>query len=573
MRSVPDHQARKKMSAHNAAATGAAKTKPRAKLPHLAIPSRTRRDFSAVNDSFTPIAIAIMIIDLLLLAKSFQRAIVGAVARLQRTFAAPMRRPDYRHQGRPQGQGRNARRGKLGVILRAIDCFMREIEDLVFVFCLALLPRPHSNCSAHKAISLRAASGPRRNRGLVLRLAGFVCMSLVAPRLALAEAPEVVTPVELFDADSGEGVRMSPGFVLYPRATVDLTYDSNIYNVDEQKTEDGVVSFRPALTLRSDFNRHEVSLEADADIRRYFDISDENSEQYRVNARALMELGYGIDVRAFAGYQRGIEQRGTAGDVFFTDEPVVFHDKRAGLEIARSGQRLGLTFAGDVLKRDYSDTISGGTPINLSIRDVTIRTAKVRADLGVDGKTRIFGELSGNEIDYQLPTVPSRDSSGYAALVGIKHEVTALVDVEAGVGYIRQNFDDPAINSVGELNYRLTASWTPTPQWRLTAGASRVVDPSRSLEAPAVIASEFRVGAQRAIGDRLLVGAEAGYRDEEFRSTPRNDKRFFVSASTNYRLANNIGLIVTGSYRDQDGGEFGRSYKGVSGSIGLRAAW
>ncbi|QIG53186.1 outer membrane beta-barrel protein [Altererythrobacter sp. BO-6] len=569
MRSLPDHQAKKKTSDQSAMATGAANRKPRPKLPHLAIPSRTRRDLPALEESFTPIALAIMVIDLLLWASFFQRAIVGIAARLQIAWAALLRRTGYH----VQGLSRDARRAKPGVILRAIDRLMQEVEDLAFVFCLALLPRRRSNGSAYKAISLRAASGPRRNRGLILRLAGFVCMSLVAPRLALAEAPEVVTPVELFDADPGEGVRVSPGFVLYPRATVDLTYDSNIYNDDEQKTEDGLASFRPALTLRSDFSRHEVSLEADADIRRYFDISDENSEQYRLNARALMELGYGINVRAIAGYQRGIEQRGTAGDVFFTDEPVVFHEKRAGFEIERSANRLGLVFAGNVLKRQYSNTTSGAAPVDLSTRDVNIRTARLRADLGMNAKTRIFGELSGNQIDYQLPVNPSRDSSGYAALVGVRHEVTALIDVEIGVGYIRQNFDNPSLSSVGELNYRLTASWTPMPQWRLTASASRVIDPSRSFEAPAVVATEFRVGGQRAIGDRLLVGAEAGYLDEEFRATPRNDKRFFASVSTNYRLADNIGLILTGSYRNQDGGEFGRSYKGAAGSIGLRASW
>jgi len=459
------------------------------------------------------------------------------------------------------------------VNIRSIDRFMQEIEDLAFVFCLALLPRKKARGSAYKAIALRAASRPRRYGGIILRLASFVCMCAIAPRLALAEAPDVVTPVELFDADSGEGVRISPSFVLYPRAAVDLAYDTNIYNVEEQKSEDGVVSLRPALTLRSDFSRHEINLEAEANIRRHFDISDENSEQYRLGAQSLLELGSGIDVRAFTGYRRGIEQRGTAGDVFLTDRPVAFHEKRAGLEIARSGRRLGLAVAANVLKRDYSDTTSGGITIDLSIRDVIVRTARLRADLGVNAKTRIFAELSGNEIDYQLPTNPSRDSSGYAALVGIKHEVTSLVDVEAGIGYIRQNFDNPSISSTGELNYRLAASWTPVPQWRLTASASRTIDPSRSSESPAIVATEFKLAAQRAIGDRLLIGAEAGHLDEEFKATPRDDKRFFVSASANYRLADNINMILTGSYRDQDGGEFGRTYKGAAGSIGLRASW
>jgi hypothetical protein len=450
---------------------------------------------------------------------------------------------------------------------------MRESEDLVFVICLALLPGKRASGSAYDAIAMRAGSKQRRHGGIILRLAAFTCMCLVAPRLALAEAPEVLTPIALFDPDSGEGIRISPGFVLYPRANVTLAYDSNIYNVEDQKTEDAIASFKPALALRSDFNRHAVSVEADADIRRYFDVSEENSEQYKINARSLLELGYGIDVNAFGGYARRIEQRGTSGDIFFTDEPVVFDDVRAGIDIARTGRRLELAIGGSIIKRDYSDSLRGGLPLDLSPLDVTLRSAKFRADYGLSGNTKIFGELSGNEIDYQLPTNPSRDSSGFAVLFGVKHEVTALIDVEAGVGYIEQNFKNPATASEGEVNYRLAASWTPRPQWKLTASVSRYFDASRSEESPATIATEFRLGAQRAIGDRMLIGAEAGYLEESFKTSEREDKRFFLSASTTYRLSDRIGIILGASYRDQDGGELGRSYTGFAASIGVRAAW
>lgn len=563
MRHLPDHENSRKTSHHSARETGAAKTNPRAKLPHRDFHLRTRRERAGLEDSFTLIALAIMVSDLLLLARSFQRAISGVPVKFRIPLSASALRP---------ARELHYRRARPFRLSRLMDSIVRELEDLAFVICLALLPGQRTSGSGCRAIAMRARSKHRRHRGVILRLAGFTCMCLMAPRLALAEAPEVVTPIELFDPDSGEGVRISPGFVLYPSANVTLAYDSNIYNVDDRKTEDAIASFRPALALRSDFSRHAVSLEADADIRRYFDVSEENSEQYKINARSLLELGYGIDVNAFAGYARGIEQRGTAGDIFFTDEPVAFDDVRAGIDIARTGRRLELAIGGSVLKRDYSDALSGGIPLDLSPLDVTLRSAKIRADYGLNGKTKLFGELSGNEIDYQLPTSPTRDSRGFAVLLGVKHEVTALIDLEAGIGYIEQDFRNPAIGSTGDINYRLAAAWTPAPQWKLTASASRYFDASRSEESPAIIATEFRLGAQRAIGDRLLVGAEAGYLEESFRASEREDKRFFLSASSTYRLTDRIGIILGASYRDQDGGGFGRSYTGFAGSIGVRAA-
>ena len=510
------------------------------------------------------ILLSILVIDLLLLAERFQRGFAGASSRVQNSLKA--RQVPARKQHRSQ-RDRTAENLGLG------KKFGQELEDLAFIICLAFVPRQRKSRSMYEAISVRAGPGRIRHAGIVLRVAAFPCMCLMLPKLALAEAPEVVTPIELFDPDSGQGVRVSPGFVLYPQAAVDLTYDSNIYNFDADEIEDFVVSLRPAFALRSDFSRHAVSLEGAAEIRRYFDISDENSEQYRVISRALLELGYGIDVAANAGYNRGIERRGTAGDLFFSDEPISFHEKTAGIEVARTGYRLEIALGASVLKRDYSDTVRGGLPIDLSSRDVTVSAAKFRADYGLNARTKIFGELGGNEIDYQAASIPSRDSGGFAALIGVRHELTALVDLEAGIGYIHQEFEDPSIKAVGEVNYRLAASWTPSPQWKLNASASRSVDPSRSQEAPAIITTQFQIGALRAIGDRFLVGAEAGYLEEDYKATPRKDKRAFVSGSTTYRLADRIGVFVSVGYRDQDGGVAGRSYKGFAGSVGLRAAW
>lgn len=564
MRQLSGQPTSQKKSAQRARAIGNANNTPRAKLGQRSFRSRSARSLVDVENSSMLILLSILAIDLLLLAERFQRRFGGASRRVQNPLKARQVPASKQHRSQRARTAENLGLGKK---------FGQELEDLAFIICLAFVPRRQKSTSMYEAISVRAGPGRIRHAGIVLRLAAFTCMCLMLPKLALAEAPDVVTPIELFDPDSGQGVRVSPGFVLYPQAAVDLTYDSNIYNFDADEIEDFVVSLRPAFVLRSDFSRHAVSLEGAAEIRRYFDISDENSEQYRVISRALLELGYGIDVAANAGYNRGIERRGTAGDLFFSDEPISFHEKTAGIEVARTGYRLEIALGASVLKRDYSDTVRGGLPIDLSSRDVTVSAAKFRADYGLNARTKIFGELGGNEIDYQAASIPSRDSGGFAALIGVRHELTALVDLEAGIGYIHQEFEDPSIKAVGEVNYRLAASWTPSPQWKLNASASRSVDPSRSQEAPAIITTQFQIGALRAIGDRFLVGAEAGYLEEDYKATPRKDKRAFVSGSTTYRLADRIGVFVSVGYRDQDGGVAGRSYKGFAGSVGLRAAW
>ena len=417
-------------------------------------------------------------------------------------------------------------------------------------------------------------TGKRKTRtpGLAMKIAAL-CIGLSAPRMAAAEPVDVVTPIEVFEPDAGDGIRMSPGFVFHPQITTAVSYDSNVYNVDTGKTADGFASLIPAFVLKSDFSRHGVELNGGAEFRRYFDTSGENSEQYYANALARLELGYGINVEPYVGYSEGIETRGTAGDLFQTDRPIEFRDRKVGIKVSRTGHKLELAVAGDLLNRRYSDAESGATIIDLSTRDVEIRKASARADLGLDSRIKAFVEIGGNEVDYRIPSEPSPNSSGYYALGGVALELTSLVDLEVGAGYIRQNFDDPLLSPAQGLNYRLAAKWTPTPKWRFTASADRTVDASISLDTPAIIASNFKLTAERVFGDRLLVVAEAGYAEDDFRASPRKDKRFVVNSSAHYRLTDNVGIIATVGYRDQSGGLFGRDYDGFSTSLSLRAAW
>ncbi|MBV7266311.1 outer membrane beta-barrel protein [Erythrobacter ani] len=450
---------------------------------------------------------------------------------------------------------------------------MLAIQDIILLLRLIDSPWRTRGRNAYRVITVRARWTTRRQRKRAIRLAALVCISLFASRPAYAQSDEVITPVELFDPDAGEGVRISPGFILFPRTTVDVTYDTNIFNLDELEEEDTLFSIRPTAVIASDFSRHSVRLETGAEIRRYVDVSSENSEQYRADLISLLELGNDINFELAGGYSRGIEQRGSAGDAFFTDTPVVFRDKRASFELSRAGNRLELGIAGSIINRDHSDTSIDGVPFDLSFRDVEILNGVVRADLRLSDRTEVFVEAGLRALNFDILSNPDRDTDGFFTLVGVSYELSSLVELEVGVGYIEQQFENPLVETAQEFNFRLEANWTPKPDWRLIARAARDVDPGRILEAPAIIASSFRLTAEHAVSDRLLVSADTLYLEEEFRGLPRTDRRFAISGSATYRLADRIGLIFSAGVRDQDGGEFGRSFDGAFGSIGVRAAW
>lgn len=534
-------------------AAGAAKTKPLAKLERLGGRVLPSGSLSGTDVSFVIATLSIIATDLLHLHYRFyQRIDQLAGRRVGKAERASLNRPS-----RPV------------MLLR----LRTEIGDLALIFRALGGWEKGMTLPVRQQIIVLAKGKGSAQRSLTLRLAVFVVLFFSGARMANAEPGEVVTPIEMFEPERANGVRVVPGIILFPDANADVIYDSNIFNLDGAETEDTYLSVRPALTLGSDFSRHAVRLEGRAELRRYFGNADENSDQWSLRATGLLDLGQGIDVDAFGGIRRGIESRGTLGDVFLTDQPVAFIEKQAGIEVSRSQRLLGLSGSVGLLKRDYFDTSVNGVSVDLSQRDVTIRTARVRGDLQMTERTRVFVELSGNQIDFRIASTPALDSSGFSLLAGINYELTSLISLEAAAGYINQDFENPLVEPASDVNYRLTATWTPRPEWRFTGSAARIVDASRTQESPAVITDDFRLGVERAIGDRILLRVETAYLEDEYRGTPRLDKRFVAAASTTYRLSEQISLSARASYREQNGGAFGRSFEGFSASFGVRAVW
>ncbi|HKT86327.1 MAG TPA: outer membrane beta-barrel protein [Novosphingobium sp.] len=417
------------------------------------------------------------------------------------------------------------------------------------------------------------ASGRRRGRppALGVRIAMLVAL-LATPRMAAAQTRGVETPTEIFEPEEGRGIPLSGSVVLYNRTLLEGQYDSNIYNVGQHRTDDFIAMLDTDFRLATRLPRHEFEVYGGAGVRRYADTSAENSETYDVGGRTLLDLGDRVDVRVRGGYTRAIEKRGTAGDQFLTDHPVRFDDTHVEASIARTGGILEAGLSGAIRERNYLDDSINGVPVDLGHRDATIRKAAFKTSYRLSPVMRLYAELGGNQVDYVRKAPILRDSSGYSALAGIRYEVTRLVDLTAAVGYMRQNFKAPGVKPVKGLNYKLAATWTPTPKWRLTASGERVVDASPLSDIPAIVRSNFGVTVQRALGERVLVEAGVSYTDEDYRGLSGTDRRYSGYGNIQYRLTNNIAAVVGAGYRKQTGGASGRSYSGASATAGLRIA-
>lgn len=445
---------------------------------------------------------------------------------------------------------------------------MFDTFSIVALQVLEVTPSPKS--PSPRAIRIKPRVGQVRPKPKPLGpIAALICVLLSRP--ANAQNNDAITPVELFEPERGAGVQISPSLLLFPFMEGVMTYDSNVYNDSQARLDDLAVSFRPRLTLQTDLPRHQFNLTGGADIRRYAKIDGENSNQFDIQGKGIFELAQRTEIIADAGFRRGIEQRGTAGDQFLTDEPVAFDRIYGGLMVRREGGFLELTAEGRIAETRYRDTRINGLPTDLSERDSRVMRARIRGSAPSSHYSRIFLEASINKVEY-LRSVPlQRDSDGYAVLAGMLLRLTDLVNLEVGAGYIRQNFDNPSIKDVSAVNFYLQVEWTPRADWQITAEAARVIDPSFRLDVPAIVRSDFSLEARKALGDRMLVSVELGISDEAYQASGRKDLRFNASARAHYRLTKNLGVIASAGWRKQDGNALGRNYSGITATIGVRA--
>ena len=410
--------------------------------------------------------------------------------------------------------------------------------------------------------ALRCAAG----RGVKLAL---LASTLLVTSPALAQDEEVVTPFDLFDGGKTEGLRIAPGLVLRPSVQAQLEHDSNVYNLETGKLDDIVAIVKPALFFQTELNRHYSELRASGEFRRYADISAENSEQFEISGLTQLDLGSRVGLQTQGGVARRIERRGTAGDQFFTDEPVEYRAAWANAELSRTGGILELFAGGGIDDLDYSNTFSGGVPIDLTDRDVQILKGHARAQYAVGPTTKFFVEGEYNAVNYDLVTAVPRDSDGFSVLAGIQYEISALIDAEAAIGFARQNFDDPAVATANGVDFSLALSWTPTPRWQFTASGERAIDASPLSNVPAILRTQFELGALTVVSDRVLLELKGGFQQEDYRSTARTDDRYFLNFGSQYRVTDNIGATAYLGYRKQSTNVVAQSYDGVAVGVGL----
>jgi hypothetical protein len=372
------------------------------------------------------------------------------------------------------------------------------------------------------------------------------------PDYELSRIPVKDRPHPEFDP---VGIRYGSIF-FYPKLVTGLLFDSNVLAANSSPRADAALVFSPELTVRSepygsgpvrsgpfvygyDPNPQRFSYEFNigADIYRFRNVTTENREDAHARLVTHSEIAHDLLFDATFEAARKHIDRGDSGSPIDAKNPVPYTDLKGELALTKQFNRFGTTLDVTARRLTYEDVDSiSGPVIDQSWRNGNIFTGSVKPFYEFSPGYRAFVLLQANTRNYEGTGDLNRDSHGYTIQGGVDFVIDPLIYGSIGIGYLSQNYDNPAISPINGLSFSGKATWLVTKLMTATFSAERAVAETTTPGFNGLLRTSFGARLDYEFLRNLIFYVEPKYIDEDFPDTTRHDKIGKVSAGFDYLM-------------------------------------
>ena len=374
------------------------------------------------------------------------------------------------------------------------------------------------------------------------------------------------------------GVKIG-SFEAYPRVTASFALNDNIYAVSANEQEDASAIIEPNLRIQSAWKRHAISAEAGGRITRFFDIQNENSNEYFTQLNAFADLAPGSTAHGSVYYGRLIDARvnnsfNDGNAALLTAEPITYDLMRLNVGFERSINRIRLSGEAHYSSFNFDDQpLIGGDVSDQDVRDHALAEFIGQTDWAISPDTRLFMRGAVTRWDYsQAPPVAplDRDSRGYEIVAGADFRLGNLAAGEVFIGYQAQSFsDDPRLSDVSGVDYGALAEWYVSELTTATVEIENDITPSTVVNASSFTRQRFQLTVDHELLRNMLLQAKFSYGRETFEDIARRDERFVAGARVDYLLNRRARLFAALAYADQTSSEPVNSFTQTTFSLGV----
>ncbi len=339
----------------------------------------------------------------------------------------------------------------------------------------------------------------------------------------------------------------SPGiplgsFTLQPTLDANVLYNDNVLATQDDRDGDVIARITPALTANSNWSDSLLSLSAIADIDRYGRLGTENTVNTNLSAYGWHDLSRATRFRSLVRFQSLRESRESQDVFVLTRRPIRFRTLELGVGARHRFANTQVSVDGGVVKSDFDDAVrrSDNILIDQDFRDSVLKRGRARVEFGQSPAVAYFVQGTYDRRTYRLrardPLASARESEIVEALGGVRFELPILARGEVGVGYTRGSYRGVQFTPVSGLAIRTQVTFFPTQLTNVTVSAERRVSDTGvpSSGGFATLSGSIRVDHE--LLRQLVLGASAGFRRDSFNGADRDDERFELGASADYRL-------------------------------------
>jgi len=340
-------------------------------------------------------------------------------------------------------------------------------------------------------------------------------------------------------------------FNLKPQVALGVVGDNNVYVTDVARKSDVSVVVKPGFQLASDWSRHSLQLQGNADLRRYATQSVANQNAWDLYPAGEINLG-----RFFVLHAEG--RVGRYGESPFSSDqnPEAqalsrFFRTAELLKGTYTRGRIRLSGVYDHSAYSYSTLrYPDGRTGDQRYRNRTIDRVSGQAEVALSPSFALYSAVSGDKISY--PVVQSgsvsQSSSGQQILAGVSFDLAGVMRGMVGAGFTHRSYEATRLHDVSAFSAQAKVDFFPFKLTTVSLVGQRLVQDSALAAAPYV---DSRISAEvaQSLRDNVIVLLGAMVVSQNYIDTTTSRKSQQVHATLRYQASRWLGFQAETIYR------------------------
>ncbi len=332
------------------------------------------------------------------------------------------------------------------------------------------------------------------------------------------------------------------GFLLYPAIELSGGYSTN--PGQSSNAEDAsLYSAAPELRAQSNWSRHELK----ADLRGSYTGYTPDTTPTLSRPYANGKIDGRVDVTRTTRLDLGgrvlvsTDNPGSPNLQAGLSKLPIFTTYGGSVGLGQKFNRLDVSIKGDAERTVYQDSkLTDGTTASNEDRNYDQYGVTLRGGYELTPGVTPYIEGSVDTRRHDLATDFSgyqRNSKGWTALVGSTFELSRLLTGETGIGYTERKYDDTRLEKLSGVVGNASLIWTASSLTTVQFNAKSAVQESAVAGVSGVLSRDFGLQVDHAFRRYLIGSVKAGYGNDDYKGSDRDDNRYMVALGLTYKLS------------------------------------